>query len=141
MQGRTHVRISVIGLALFLGSGLLVEGALGNRIEAYVNDPICREFVRLGHAHGGLLFLVNLGLHVAMKELATPESWARPARWAGVFGAAAVGIGFASAGIWHAPTDPGPSVLMVPAGALALLGALIVTALVRPGDDPPPGSH
>jgi hypothetical protein len=129
----------LIGLALFLASGLLIEGALGNRVAAYVNDPILREFVRLGHAHGGLLFLVNLGLHLGMKELATPESWARPARWAGLMGALLVAVGFVSAGVWHGPTDPGPTVLLVPAGALALLGGLVVAALLRPDDSPPPG--
>jgi hypothetical protein len=134
------VRWSVLGLALFLSSGLLIEGALGNRIEAYVNDDLLREFVRLGHAHGGLLFLVNLGMAVASRELETPDAWARPARWAGLIGAMLVGVGFASAGIWHGPTDPGPTVLLVPAGALALIAALVVVALVRPGDSPPPGA-
>ena len=139
MEARTHLRLSTVGLALFLGSGLLIEGALGNRIEFYVNDSIRREFVRLGHAHGGLLCLVNLGLAFVLRELQTPESWARPARWAALLGAFAVGVGFASAGIWHGPTDPGPTVLLVPAGAFALLGALVVAALVRPGDESPPG--
>lgn len=140
MESRSHVRWSVLGLALFLCSGLLIEGALGNRIQGYVNDALLREFVRLGHAHGGLLLVVNLGMAAAIRELETPEAWARPARWAGLSGAVLVGIGFASAGVWHGPTDPGPTVLLVPAGALALIGALVVVALVRPGDGPPPGA-
>ena len=137
VKATTHLRASLVLTGLFLATGLLLEAALGGRLAIYVDDPIRREFLRLGHAHGGLLSIANLALAYGLDRLQTPEGWARPARWAAWLGALAVGIGFMSAGIWHAPTDPGPTVLLVPAGALSLLMALAVAALVRPGDRAP----
>ena len=43
-------------------------------------------------------------------------------------------VGFVGGGLWHGPTDPGPLVLLVPAGAFMLLAAVAATALVRGGD-------
>lgn len=134
MSESSHLRLSVALLALFLASGLVLEAALGLRLRGIGDDPIRREFLRLGHAHGGILALVNLGMAWTMARLATPERWAGKVRWAGLLGAFAVGGGFAIGGLTHGPTDPGPAVLIVPAGAMALLAALVAVAIVRNTD-------
>ena len=54
-----------------------------------------------------------------------------------MLGAFLVGAGFVAGGLTHGPTDPGPPVLVVPAGALMLLGAVVCAALVRRGDRRP----
>ena len=132
-----HLRWSLALVALFLAMGLWLEAMLGLRAAGWVDDPLRREFLRLGHAHGALLALLNVGLSWAQVHLATPEPWARQIRRASWLGAALVGAGFVLGGLWHGPTDPGLAVLAVPAGALMLVAGLVATALLRAGDRAP----
>ena len=67
-----------------------------------------------------------------MATLHTPSGWARPTRLALLLSSPLVGGGFIAGGLWHGPTDPGPLVVLVPAGALMALAALLVVALARP---------
>lgn len=134
-----HLRLSIALAAVFLAMGLWLEAMIGLRAAGWVDDPLRREFLRLGHAHGGLLALLNLGLGLALARLATPEAWARPIRVAALLGALLVGGGFVAGGLTHGPTDPGLPVLVVPAGALLLLASLVAAALVRSDDRPPGG--
>ncbi len=114
--------------------GLWLEAMIGLRAQGWVDDALRREFLRLGHAHGGLLGLVNVALAFALERLSTPDAWARRIRLAALVGAFAVGLGFVAGGLWHGPTDPGPPILVVPAGALLLSTALVATALLRATD-------
>lgn len=137
MSPERHLRWSLALAALFLAMGLWLEAMLGLRAAGWADDPLRREFLRLGHAHGGLLALLNLGLSWALLQLGTPDPWARQIRRAAWLGALLVGAGFVVGGLWHGPTDPGPAVLAVPAGALMLLASLVATALLRTGDRAP----
>lgn len=139
MRPERHLRWSLALLALFLASGLWLEAMIGLRMTGWADVPLRREFLRLGHAHGGLLALINVALAWALARLETPEAWATRIRLAAWLGAVLVGVGFIAGGLLHGPTDPGPPILVVPAGALMLLAALVATALVRPGDRPPGG--
>ncbi len=134
MLPSTHLRASLWCLAGFLAVGMGLEAALGLRVSGFVQDELQRDFLRLGHAHGGLLALVNVGLGWALERLATPRGWAGRIRLASWSGALLVGLGFMGGGLWHGPTDPGPLVLFVPAGALLLLTSLIATAMLRPAN-------
>ena len=131
MLPQPHLRASLWSLAGFLVMGLGLEAMIGLRVEALVDDSLRREFFRLGHAHGGLLALVNVVLGWALERLATPRAWASRIRLAAWSGALLVGLGFFGGGLWHGPTDPGPLVLLVPAGALMLVASLVATALLR----------
>ncbi|MEZ4454373.1 MAG: hypothetical protein R3B09_33285 [Nannocystaceae bacterium] len=137
MGAERHLRLAIVVIAVFLASGLWLEAMHGLRAAGWIDDPIRREFLRLGHAHGGLLGLVNVAIAHALERLETPTSWARRIRVAALLGAVLVGAGFLGGGFWHGPTDPGPLVLAVPAGALMTLAALVAVALVRPGDVAP----
>lgn len=137
MSPERHLRWSLGLVAGFLAMGLWLEAMIGLRLAGWVDDPLRREFLRLGHAHGGLLGLVNVGLAYALERLQTPPRWAGAVRRAALLGAALVGVGFVAGGLTHGPTDPGPPVLVVPAGALMLVGAVVATAIVRPGDRSP----
>ncbi len=132
MDETRHLRCSVAIVAIFLASGLWLEAMIGLRAAGWVDDALRREMLRLGHAHGGILGLVNLALGWAMHRLQTTDGWARRIRVAAPLGAVLVGVGFFGGGLWHGPTDPGPLVLMVPAGAMMLLGSCVAVALVRP---------
>lgn len=131
MKAELHLRLSLAMLAAFLAAGLALEATLGLRAEGFMADPLRREFLRLGHAHGAILSLVNVALAWAMHRLATPDPWAPRIRIAALVGACGVGLGFCGGGLWHGPTDPGPLVLLAPAGALLLLPALLAVAIVR----------
>jgi hypothetical protein len=134
LSAERHLRASIALVALFLASGLWLEAMYGLRADGWIDDPLRREFLRLGHAHGGLLGLVNVALAWALERLNTPASWARKIRGAALLGAGLVGLGFMLGGLLHGPTDPGPPVLAVPAGAMLLLSSLVATALVKPQD-------
>ena len=131
MEPERHLRLSLAVVALFLAMGLWLEAMLGLRAQGYADDAIRRELLRLGHAHGALLGLLNVGLGWAMERLGTPAAWASRIRVAALAGALAVGLGFVGGGLWHGPTDPGPLVLMVPAGALMLVSSLVAVVLLR----------
>lgn len=136
MTPTAHLRASLVVTAVFLALGLGLEALLGLRPAGWMEDELRRELVRLGHAHGALLGMLNLGLGWATERLSTPPSWAGRVRTAGLLGALLVGLGFVGGGVWHARTDPGPLVLLVPAGALMLLAALLAVAWLRAS--PPP---
>jgi hypothetical protein len=121
-------------VALFLAGGLWLEAMFGLRARGWLDDPLRREFLRLGHAHGGLLALLNVALAWALERLATPVAWAGKIRLAAWLGALLVGGGFVLGGLWHGPSDPGLGVLLVPAGAMLLLASVVASALVRPSD-------
>lgn len=132
MDPARHLRLSIGLIALFLASGIWLEAMIGLRAAGWVDDELRRQFLRLGHAHGGLLGLVNVALAVAMERLATPQAWARWIRPAALGGAALVGLGFFVGGLWHGAEDPGPAVLVVPAGAMMLVASCVAVAIVRP---------
>ena len=134
MSPQTHLRASLWSLAAFLGMGMWLEAMFGLRVSGVLDDPLRREFLRLGHAHGGLLAMLNVGLAWALERLGTPRAWATRIRLASWSGALCVGLGFVGGGLWHGPTDPGPLVLFVPAGALMLVASLVATAMVRPDE-------
>ncbi len=136
MTSQRHIRLSLAVAALFLASGLWLEAMYGLRARGWIDDDLRREFLRLGHAHGGLLAMLNLVVAWALERLGTPASWAGRIRMACLLGAVLVGGGFFAGGLWHGPTDPGIPVLLVPAGALLVLSSLVATALVQQGDPP-----
>ena len=131
MSSQLHLRLALVLVAVVLASGLVLESLYGLRTRGWMQDDLRREFVRLAHAHGGLLGLVNVALAFAMDRLRTPELWARRIRIAGLVGAGLVAAGFFGGGVWHGVSDPGPLVLLVPAGALLVLASLLAIAAVR----------
>lgn len=140
MTEQGHVRGGIALLAVFLATGLWLEAMIGLRAAGWVDDELRRELLRLGHAHGGVLSLVGLGAAWAMQRLRTPPVWATRCRLALALAAPTVGLGFFGGGLWHGPTDPGPIVLVVPAGAMMALAALVAIAIVRPiADQDTPG--
>lgn len=131
---RSHLRASLVITAVFLSLGLWLEAMFGLRADGGLDVPFRREFLRLGHAHGAILGVLNLTLAFAVTRLSTPEAWARRSRLACAVGAGLVGGGFVGGGVWPQPDGPGELVYAVPVGAMAVLAALVVVAVTRPGD-------
>ena len=111
-----------ISLGLWIAFGMLVEGLIGFRIPALLDDPIRREMLRLAHAHGTLLNLVLLlaAVCVRLDLVHLTRACSIALRSAVVL----LPCGFLLGGLWHFRDDPGLGIFLVPIGALSLLFAV-----------------
>ena len=98
---------------------ILVEGLVGFRTPALIDDPVRRELFRLAHAHGTLLNLAlivaAIGARLDLVRIAPATSLALRAA------VVLLPLGFLLGGVWHYKSDPGLGVFLVPVGALLLL--------------------
>ena len=115
-------------VAMWMSVGLLLEGLLGYKIPAYLNDPQRRELFRLAHTHGALLGIL---LIVAALVIGRGASVPAIAVTALRIGAVLMPVGFFVAGIWHSEGDPGLAVWLVPPGALLVIYAAVAFALAH----------
>jgi hypothetical protein len=108
-----------ISLAAWIVFGLLIEGLIGFRSPALLDDSVRREMFRLAHAHGTLLNLVLIAAALCgrLDLIRLGRITALALRAAVVL----LPIGFLLAGIWHFKDDPGLGILLVPLGAVLLL--------------------
>ena len=116
-----------LSIAIWMTFGLLLEGFLGYKIPAYLQDQQRRELFRLAHTHGAFL-----GLLLLVAVLATHRFNLTPPRAAQValrIGTSVVPIGFLLAGIWHYEGDPGLAIWLVPPAALLIVFGAIAFAL------------
>ena len=108
-----------MSLAAWVVFGLLIEGLIGFRSPALLDDPVRREMFRLAHAHGTLLNLILIAAAICGRL-----EMIRLSRVTSVtLGTAVVllPVGFLLAGIWHFKDDPGVAIFLVPIGAVLLL--------------------
>ena len=116
-----------ISLAAWIVFGLLIEGLIGFRSPALLDDAVRREMFRLAHAHGTLLNLVLIAAAICARlEMIrlnpVPSLTLRTA-------VVLLPAGFLLAGIWHFKDDPGVGIFLVPVGAVLLLAAALQIAL------------
>ncbi len=116
-----------VSIALWMSVGLLLEGLLGYKIPAYLNDPQRRELFRLAHTHGTFLGLVLVAAALCAQRYSSNPP--RIARMALRVGSILLPVGFLLAGIWHPEGDPGPAIWIVPPAALMLIFGVIDIAL------------
>lgn len=114
-------------LAVSLPLGLTLEALHGFKIQVYLGSTLRRELWTLAHAHAnllGILCLVFAGFG--------PRWFAVKAqRQIGlglVLGAVAMPLGFFAGGVLNSEGDPSLGILLVPAGGVALLLALLRAA-------------
>ena len=125
--GKT-LRTGWLLLAIALPFGVTLEALHGFKVQAYLASDMRREMWRLAHAHGTLLGILCLvsGLlaeaHIA--EAVRPRVLAM-IRW----GAVLMPLGFFLGGVLNSEGDPSLGILLVPAGALLLVVALVRVAL------------
>ena len=108
-----------ISLAAWIVFGLLIEGLIGFRSPALLDDSVRREMFRLAHAHGTLLNLVLIAAAICARL-----DLIRLGRVTSLGLRAAVvllPVGFLLAGLWHFKDDPGIAIFLVPLGAVLLL--------------------
>lgn len=119
---RTHVRFGWIALAVYLAIGLVLEGLHGFKVDWYldVGAENRRLLLTLGHAHGTLLGLLNLGMAATASWLGTGMA-SRVASWGLRLATVLLPAGFLLGGAFLQGTDPSLAVFLVPLGGLALL--------------------
>jgi hypothetical protein len=126
-----HLRAGWIGLVVFLvlGAGLELLHAIKAPFYLDAGQETARLLLRLAHAHGTLLSIVNVAYALTVR--ARPSA-AGPAASASLLAALVLlPAGFLLGGIFAHGGDPGAGVLLVPAGALAAtIGAAIVARRV-----------
>ena len=108
-----------ISLAVWIVFGLLIEGLIGFRSPALMDDSVRRDMFRLAHAHGTLLNLVLIAAAICARL-----DLIRLGRVTSLGLRAAVvllPVGFLLAGLWHFKDDPGIAIFLVPLGAVLLL--------------------
>ena len=111
-----------MSLAAWIVFGLLIEGLIGFRSAALLDDSVRREMFRLAHAHGTLLNLLLIAAAICARL-----DLIRMGRITSLgLGTAVVvlPVGFLLAGIWHFKDDPGVAILLVPIGAVLLLATV-----------------
>jgi ribosomal protein S18 acetylase RimI-like enzyme len=126
-----HLRFGFAGLALFAGLGLVLEALHGFKAGFYLDvasEPRRLAF-RLAHAHGTLLSLAHVAFALTLGSRFAPALAVaqRASQWLVVATLLLPG-GFFLGGFFIHGGDPGPGVLVVPLGALALIGAAVLTA-------------
>lgn len=122
---RRHLVFGWWSLLVFLALGLALEALHGFKLRWYldVGNETRRLMLTLAHAHGTLLALVHLAF-AATLEPRPPSGSAFVSR--ALLGASVLlPGGFALGGLFVYDGDPGLGVLLVPAGALLLLAAVL----------------
>jgi len=108
-----------MGILAWIVFGLLIEGLIGFRSPALLDDSIRREMFRLAHAHGTLLNLVLIAAAICaqLDLIRLGRATSLGLRTAVVL----LPVGFLLAGLWHFKDDPGIAIFLVPLGAVLLL--------------------
>jgi hypothetical protein len=116
-----------VGIAVWLTFGLVLEGFLGYKTPAYLQDNVRRELFRLAHAHGTLLSLLLLVSTLACDRFNLEV--ARSGQLSLRIGVTVLPLGFLIAGVWHYESDPGLAIWLVPVSAVLVLFGLVAIAL------------
>lgn len=132
---RRHLRFGWAALAAFSVLGIGLELAHAFKLGAYldVGSEVLRLMLRLGHAHGTLLALVNIAFGAALPRLAAAgEARVRRSSASLLLAAVLMPAGFLLGGAFAGSSDPGVPVALVPIGAVLLVyGALAAARSVR----------
>src|ERR1041385_4000099 len=125
--GKT-LRTGWLLLAIALPFGVTLEALHGFKVQSYLASDTRREMWRLAHAHGtllGILCLVSAALADGHVPPAIRARVLAMIRW----GAVLMPLGFFLGGVLNSEGDPSLGILLVPPGALLLVGALSRVAL------------
>jgi len=119
---RRHLRYGWLGLALFVGMGLVLEGLHAVKAPVYldVGSETRRLMWTLAHAHGTLLSLVQLSA-AATAVMVGPGVVSALASRLLLSGLVLLPLGFFLGGVVTYGGDPGPGVFLAPVGALTTL--------------------
>jgi len=122
-----HIRFGWWSLLLFAALGLALESLNGFKVRWYldVSNETRRLMWTLAHAHGTLLALVHVVYGLTLRTAADPRrADQRMVSSALIAASILLPGGFFLAGIAFFSGDPGVGIVLVPLGAVLLLGAV-----------------
>ena len=128
---RRHLAFGWWTILIYLTLGLGLEAAHALKLGLYVDqaNTTRRLMWTLAHAHGTLLGLMSLGFGFTASRL---DGWAEGSRRTAsraLMGATLLlPLGFFLGGLIIHAGDPGLGIVLVPAGALLLFVAVLLTA-------------
>lgn len=112
-----------ISLACWMTFGFLLEGLIGYKIPAYLNDNLRRELFRLAHTHGTLFSIVLIVVAICLKlNLLKANNQSQIALRVG---SVVMPAGFLLGGVWHYESDPGFLIWLSPIGALIVIFGIV----------------
>ena len=127
---RRHLKFGWWTLLVFLTAGLALEGLHGFKIGFYLNvsNETRRLMWTLGHAHGTLLGLIQLGFAFTSELL---PGWAPHRRLRAsnclIGSTVLITAGFFLGGAFARGGDPGLGIILLPLGAVLLFTAIFLT--------------
>lgn len=126
---RRHLVCGWWFLLVYLSVGLLLEALHGFKFGWYldVGNEMRRLMFTLGHAHGTLLALVNIGAGLTVRS-AAPFNLRGSASFCIVWAAVLLPAGFFLGALMPHGGDPGVGVGLVPLGGFMLLYGVGATA-------------
>jgi vacuolar-type H+-ATPase subunit I/STV1 len=114
---------ALLGIAVWMSFGLLLEGFLGFRVPSYMSVSVRRELLQLAHTHGTLLNLILLAVAICAKcELVFPRKFAIVALR---IGSILMPLGFLFGGIWLIKDEPNLSIFLAPLGGLLMIFGIV----------------
>ena len=128
---RRHQKFGWCGLTLFLLAGFALETFHGLKLGFYLDeDQTTRRLMwTLAHSHGALFSLVHIAWAFTLSRIPNQSEW--ELTWIGrclTAGLILLPLGFFLGGLQTFGGDPGPGVLLVPIGALAMIAGVGITA-------------
>jgi hypothetical protein len=128
---RPAVFQALVGIAVWMTFGLLLEGLIGYKTPAYLHDSVRRELFRLAHAHGTLLSLLLLGLALVCDRFEVKPANIVPMVLR--LGVILMPLGFLLGGVWHYESDPGVGIWLVPVAAVMVVFGVVSVAIAFVG--------
>jgi hypothetical protein len=130
MNNKAHVRFGLVALAVYATVGLVLEAMNGFKLGWYVASETRRLMLTLGHAHGVALGIWNVVYGGTALTFPTER---RRALASGALKAATILLpaGFLLGGLRVYGADPGVGFVLLPVGAVLLIGHLVLAALAR----------
>ena len=130
-EERRHFRIGWWSLLVFVCLGIVLEGMLAFKAPWYVNvgdNETNRMMLRLSHAHGTLLSVLNIAFSASLARLSLPAGARVQASRCLAAATLLVPGGFFLGGLATHGGDPGLGILLLPAGAVLLLFGIFQVA-------------
>ena len=130
-EERRHFRLGWWSLLVFVCLGIVLEGMLAFRVGWYMDvgdNETHRLMLRLGHAHGTLLSVLNIVFAGSLARLSLPAGARVLASRCLAAATLLVPGGFLLGGLVTHGADPGLGIILLPAGAVLLLFGIFQVA-------------
>ena len=130
-EERRHFRLGWWSLLVFVCLGIVLEGMLAFKAPWYVNvgdNETHRLMLRLGHAHGTLLSVLNIVFAGSLARLSLPAGARVLASRCLAAATLLVPGGFLLGVLATTGADPGPGIILLPAGAVLLMFGIFQVA-------------